>query len=122
MTKLTLKAFFAFVASHPFATDDFSADDVKAFAEKQVADIDKQYARRAEKRAAKRTDEKAELKAAVLEILCSEPITLASLSALLADEGVEASVQKLAPLMKELAQDGAVERTAIDKRVAYLAK
>ena len=122
MTKLTFKAFFAFVASHPFATDDFSADDVKAFAEKQVADIDKQYARRAEKRAAKRTDEKAELKAAVLGILCSEPITLASLSGLLADEGVEASVQKLAPLMKELAQDGAVERTAVDKRVAYLVK
>ena len=122
MTKLTLKAFFAYVASHPFATEDFSADDVKAFANKQVEDIDKQYARRAEKRAAKRTDEKAELKAVVLGALGTKPMTLASLSGALANLGVEASVQKLAPLMKELAEDGEVERTSIDKRVAYILK
>jgi len=122
MTKLTLKAFFAYVASHPFATDDFSVDDIKAFANKQVEDIDKQYAKRAEKRAAKRTDEKAELKAVVLGALGTEPMTLAALSGALANVGVEASVQKLAPLMKELAEDGEVERTSVDKRVAYILK
>lgn len=119
MTKLTLKSLMSYVASNPFAFSDFTADEVADFASKQVATIEKQYARRAEKRADKRADEKADLAHAITEVLGSEPITLATLSALLADEGVTASVQKLAPLMKELAENGSVKRSAVDKRVAY---
>lgn len=119
MQKLTLKSFFAFVATNPFEIDTFSADEVQAFAEKQVADIDKQYARRAEKRAEKRGDEKNALADAVFAVLTAEPMTLARISARLADNDITASVQKLAPLMKELADNGKVNRTSVDKRVAY---
>lgn len=119
MSKLTLKAFMSYVASNPIAFDDFTADEVSAWAHKQVEAIETQYARRAVKRSEKRASENSDLSSAVLDMLSETPMTLAAISSALADAGVTASVQKLAPLMKALAENGQVKRYLKDKRVAY---
>jgi len=119
MSKLTVKAFMSYIASNPIAFDNFTADEVSAWAHKQVEALDALNARRALKRSEKKAAENSDLASSIFEVLGETPITLASLSSALADIGIEASVQRLAPLMKTLAESGKVKRSTLDKRVAY---
>ena len=133
--KFSEKAFFEAIANSPvaltIADTDYSADEVKDFALARLSSISlarlsaisAQYAKRSAKRAEKKEDENATIKAHILDVLSTEPVSIATISATIADSvGVTYSVQKLSPILKGMADNGTITRTVgKDKRVAYSA-
>ena len=125
--KFSEKAFFEAIANSPvaltIADTDYSADEVKDFALARLSAISAQYAKRSAKRAEKKEDENATIKAHILDVLSTEPVSIATISATIADSvGVTYSVQKLSPILKGMADNGTITRTVgKDKRVAYSA-
>lgn len=123
--KFSEKAFYEAIANSPvaltIADTDYSADEVKNFALARLSAISAQYAKRSAKRAKKKEDENATIKAHILGVLSTEPVSIATISANIADfAGVTYSVQKLSPILKGMADNGTITRAVgKDKRVAY---
>lgn len=121
--KVTRKEYFAAVRAlveNIESVGEYTADEVLAFIDNEVAKIDAKAAKAKEKAAEKKAETDA-LKDRVLEVITEEPQTVDAIVAAIGDEEVTKS--KVVSRLTALAKEGAVvkEETKTDagKRMAY---
>lgn len=119
--KFSEKAFYEALIASPIAMTikdtEYTADEIADFAKAKLNAIVEQYAKRSVKRSEKKADENAVIEKAILGVVKTEPMTISDIAINLLGAY---SVQKLSPILKNMADNGSLTRTVgKDKRVAY---
>ena len=121
--KVTRKEYFAAVRAlveNIESVGEYTADEVLAFIDNEVAKIDAKAAKAKEKAAEKKAETDA-LKDRVFEVITEEPQTVDAIVAAIGDEEVTKS--KVVSRLTVLAREGAVTKEEVKtdngKRVAY---